>query len=222
LLACVAELGVRLEAGWHAGDVIDHGADRIAGVGGREGAVQHVDALDFLRRDQAPARRESGAIAQVVGQQDAVGVHHRTGAVAGARSAGGQHGVVVVADEALAHQQAGQVFERVFAVGGVDGLLDLLGGDAFDGGWYLGWQRGGPAARDGDGAQHFEGRFLCPCIGGQDGNEGRDERRVAKFHADSLPRMGIQIAWRARRGGVKATESASDGSGPHCGRTKRR
>jgi hypothetical protein len=56
-------------------------------VGGRERAVQHVDAFDLSGVDQRPARREAGAVAEQVRQQDAVGVDQRTRAVAGARGA---------------------------------------------------------------------------------------------------------------------------------------
>mmetsp|Transcript_65310 Transcript_65310/g.154269 ORF Transcript_65310/g.154269 Transcript_65310/m.154269 type:complete len:388 (-) Transcript_65310:1738-2901(-) len=140
-LGAGAQLGIGLEPRRHAGLVVHHRADRVAGVCGRERPVHHVHPLDFLGRHQPPARREAQAahaVAQVVGQQDAVGVDRRAGAVAGARGAAGQDGVVVVADVALAHQQAGQVLERVFRVGGVDRALDVLAGDGLAGGRDVG------------------------------------------------------------------------------------
>ena len=148
-----ADLPVGFKLCGHARDVVQHRAHRVARVGGRKPAVEHVHALDLLGRDQHPARRVGGAVAQVVAQQNAVGKHHGPRRVARARRAGGQHGVVVVADVALAHQQAGQVLERVFAVGGVDRVLDLLARHAFDGGGDLRGQRGGLATADGDHAQ---------------------------------------------------------------------
>src|SRR3989344_5711685 len=127
-----------------------------ARVGGREGAVHHVGAFDLVGADHAPARREgqpAHAVAQEVRQQDAVGVDGRARAVAGARGAAGEDCVVVVADVALAHQQAGEVLEHVFAVGGVDGARDLVTGDAVRGGGDLRGQRGGARGGHGDDAE---------------------------------------------------------------------
>ena len=67
--------------------------------------------------------------------------------------------MVVVANIALAHQQAWQIFERVFAVGGVDGLLDLLTRDPFDGGRNLSRQGSRLTAGDGHHAERFNRRF---------------------------------------------------------------
>ncbi|WP_305807105.1 hypothetical protein, partial [Stenotrophomonas sp. YIM B06876] len=80
--------------------------------------------------------------------------------------------MVVVADVALAHQQAGEIFERVLAVGGVDALLDLLVRDALHGGGDLRRQRGRLAAGDGDDAQFFDGCIGGLCPGGQADGEG--------------------------------------------------
>ena len=160
-----AGLGVGLELRRHARHVVDHGADRVAWVGGREGPVHHVDALDLLGRDHAPARREAqpaDPVAEVVRQQDAVGIHRRPRAVARTRGAAREDGVVVVADVALAHQQAGEVLERILAVGGVDGALDLLARHAFHRCRNLGGQRGGLAsADDGDDPQVLGGCCVC-------------------------------------------------------------
>ena len=152
-----ADLAVRLELGRHARDVVHHRAHRVARIRGGERAVKHVHPLDLLGRDQHPARRIGGAVAQVVGEQDAIGKHHGPRRVARARGAGGQDGMVVVADVTLAHQQAGQVLEGVFAVGGVDRVVDLLARHALDGGGDLRGQRGGLAAGDGDHAQFLDG-----------------------------------------------------------------
>ena len=67
--------------------------------------------------------------------------------------------MVVVADIALAHQQAGKVLQRVLAVGGVDALLNLLFGHALNRGGNLFGQRGGMATVDGDDAEGFGGRI---------------------------------------------------------------
>ena len=151
---------MHLELIGHARDVVDHGAHRVAGIGRRERSVEHVDALDFLGRHQAPARREGRAVAEQVRQQDAVGIDQRARAVARARSAAREHRVVVVADVALAHQQAREILQRIFAVGGVDGLGDLLAGDAFDGGRNLRRQRGRPGRRHGDRAERARRRVI--------------------------------------------------------------
>ena len=129
-LMAVANPRVRFEARGHAGLVVDHRAHRVARIRRRERPVHHVDAADLLGRHQPPARREGGAIAEQVGQQDAVRIDQRTRAVAGAGRARGQHRVVVVADVALAHQQAGQVLERVLGVGRVDVAGDVLARNA--------------------------------------------------------------------------------------------
>ena len=65
--------------------------------------------------------------------------------------------MAVVADVALAHQQAGQVLERILAVGGVDRVLDLRARHAFDGRGNLRGKRGGLATGDGDDAQLARG-----------------------------------------------------------------
>ena len=142
---------------WHAGHIVHHGTCGVAGVGGRKRAVHDIHTLNFFGRDQAPARRVvaavGDAIAQKIGEQNPVRIHGRARAIARARCAGGEDGVVVIADIALAHQQAGQVFEGVFAVRGVDAGLDFLAGDAFDGGRNLRGQRAGLAAVDSDHAK---------------------------------------------------------------------
>ena len=153
ILMMVAQLRMGFERLRHACDVVDHGADRIARVGRRERPVQHVDAGDLLRRHQAPARRERGAIAEQVRQQDAVGIDQRTRAVAGARGAGGQYRVVEVADVALAHQQAREVLQHVLGVDRVDRRFRLVAGDALHRGRDLRRQRGRAHAGDGDRAE---------------------------------------------------------------------
>ena len=186
------DFAVRLELRRHACDVVDHRAYRIAGVGGRERAVENVDPLDLFGRDQHPARRVGGAVAQVVAQQNAVGKHHGPRWVASARGARGQHGVVVVTDVALAHQQTGQVLERVLAVGGVDRVLDLLARHAFDSGGDLRRQRCGLATGDGDDAQLFDrhavGRLRQHGRGpgeGQGEGAGHGQRHAAFAHGNS-------------------------------------
>ena len=230
----VADLDVGFKLGRHAGDVIDHGADRVTGVGGGERAVHHIHPLDLFRRDQAPAWRIRGAVAQVVGQQNAVGVHRRTRAVAGARGAAGEHGVVVVANVALAHQQAGQVFERVFAVGGVDGLLDLLARDALDGGGNLRWQRGRRAAVDGDDAQRFDrgihqrgggGRSLRGCRENerQRNRKSQGERQGQTiFPHGKSPKISTKYGSSPDGTGVKRYQFNSSGERRRAARGQRR
>ena len=48
--------------------------------------------------------------------------------------------MVVIPHIALTNDQAGQVFERIFAVSRVDSLLDLLPRHPLNGGRNLGWQ----------------------------------------------------------------------------------
>ena len=153
ILDVVTGFRMRLETLGHARHVIDDGADRIAGIGRRERAVQHVHALDFLRRHQAPTRREAGAVAEKIRQGDAVGIDQRTRAVAGAGGARGQYGMVVIADVTFAHQQAGEVLQGILGVGGVDPGFDLLAADAFHRGRDLGRQRSRLRADDLDGAE---------------------------------------------------------------------
>ncbi len=193
-LVLVADLAMGLELRRHARDVVHHGAHRVACVCGGEGAVEHVHPLDLLGCDQHPARCVGGAVAQVVAQQDTIGKHHGARRIARAGGAGGQHGVVVVADVALAHQQAGQVLEGVFAVGGVDRVLDLLACHALDGGGNLRGQRGGLATGDGNHA-----KFLDGCIGdvsglcergnnraqGKGKGTGHSQRHAASAHENS-------------------------------------
>ena len=197
-----AGLHMRFELAWHAGHEVNHGADRVARIGGGERAVHHIDALDFLGRYQAPARRKGRAVAQVVGQQDAIRVDRRTGAVAGARCAARQHRVVVVADVALAHQQAGKVFQRVLAVGRIDRLFDLPAGDAFHGGGYLRGQRGRPAAGHGDGAE-FTNRGSGGLLSEGASRQGRQQRR-----GDGLELWVHEYSGFLDRPGQAATQEA--------------
>jgi hypothetical protein len=55
---------VRFQPGRHACHVVDDRARRVAGVRRRERAVEDVDALDLLGRDERPSRREAGAVAE--------------------------------------------------------------------------------------------------------------------------------------------------------------
>ena len=137
------QLHIRFESLRHTGDVINDGAHRVTGVGRRKRAVHHIDTLDFFGRDHAPAGGVGRTIAQVVGQQNAIGIHRAACAVASARRSTGKHRMVVVTDIALAHQQAGEISQSVFAVSGVDRFFYLLLGDALHGGGYLGGQRSG-------------------------------------------------------------------------------
>src|SRR6185369_18004133 len=110
-------------------------------------------------------------------------------AVAGAGGAGRQHGMVVVADIALAHQQAWQVFERVFRIAGVDLLLDLRAGNAFDRGRDLGRQGSWMVAGDDDGAYELERRF--PFVVGksrrrEDGQHGGGQGNETGVHDASF------------------------------------
>ena len=96
--------------------------------------------------------------------------------------------MVVVADVAFAHQDAREVFERVFAVGGVGGAGQLLARDAFHRGRNLGRQRRGLAT--GNNCHHAEG--LCghvcrSCSGGlRQGDErecgGHSQRDAMQLH----------------------------------------
>jgi hypothetical protein len=124
---------MHLELVGHTRDVIDDRAHGVAGECSRKRAVQHIDAFDLLGSDEAPARREARAIAQQVRKQDSVGVNQRPGAVARSRGPTGENRVVEVADVSLAHEQAWEILERVFAVSRVDGLGDLLASHSFYG-----------------------------------------------------------------------------------------
>ena len=157
-----AELHVAFERLGHARHEVDDGTRRIAGVGRGKRAVEHVDALDLLGRDERPARREAGAIAEQVRQQHAVRVNERACAVAGARCARGKHRMIVVADVALAHEQAREVLERVFGVGGVDRLFDFAPREAEQSRRDLERQRHRAIADDADPLQrfHFDGGEL--------------------------------------------------------------
>jgi len=80
--------------------------------------------------------------------------------------------MVVVAVVALAHIQAGQVLERIFGIGGIDGGIDLAARDAFDGGGDLGGQRADTLAGDGDGT-----KVLVGAPGGQGRRAGQGSQQ---------------------------------------------
>ena len=179
----------------HARDVVHHRTCGVASVFGGVGAVEHIDALDFLGRDKAPARCVVGAVgnavAEKIGQQNAVRIDHRTHAVARAGRARGENRVVVVADVALAHHEAGQVLERVFAVGGIDARGDLFARHAFDGDGELRGQIAGLATFDGDGIQRFFLRGVGDFVGVGVGirmrqhGDAQHERHQRAFHFSS-------------------------------------
>ena len=129
------------------GDAQD-AADRIAGVGGGERSVQHVEMVDGLRRDHAPARR---ADAVVVGDQrgyrDVVDEHQRARAGIDAPGARGERRLRI-AEVALAEEHARQVSGGVLHVDGIDRVLDAF---AVDGGL-----RGGEFRRSIAGALAFD------------------------------------------------------------------
>ena len=77
--------------------------------------IQHVDRIDLLAADQVPARRVGVAVAKQVGEQQAVGVDQRAGALHGAGGAR-RDDRIAVADVALADLQAGHVFDDVLGI----------------------------------------------------------------------------------------------------------
>ena len=153
VLAEARHARVQLELVRHARHVVDDGADGVAGIRRRERPVEHVDALDLLGSHEAPARRERCAVAEQVRDQDPVDIDERPGAVVGTRSAGCEHGMVVIADVTLANDQAREILQRVLGVGRVDSNADVLAVDALDRGRNLRRQRRRPPADDRDGAE---------------------------------------------------------------------
>ena len=216
---------MRLEAPRHARHEVDDGAGRVAGVGGAERPVQHVDALDLLGRDQPPARRVRRTVAEQVRQQDAVGVDQRARAVAGARGAAGEHGMVEVADVALAHIEARQVLQRILGVAGVDAALDGGCVDALGGGGNLQRQRRRPAAGDDDAFERARRRRSRRVVGGgvrrlRVGGQGRLRLRLGGGSHLQQHRSdrGSQRGRQARRG----TDGASAGADTDRGAGRRR
>ena len=227
----VAGLDVRFEPGRHARDEVDDRTGRVARIGGRERSIHHVDALDFLRRDEPPARRVVGAVcdavAQVVRQQNAVGIHGGSRAVAGARGTCRQDGVVVIADVALAHQQTGQVLQCIFAVGRVDAGFDLFARHALDGGRDLCGQRGRTPAGHGDDAERLHALMgfvceRCPCrCRGRGSRRLRQRRCVLRQGRHCQPRK--RCAERERKKGLVQVKFSAPprGGAPLQGRWRR-
>jgi hypothetical protein len=120
------------------------------------------------------------AVAEQVGDQHAVDVDERAGALLGARAARGD-GAVAVADEALAHEQAGQVAQAILDVDHVLFGKPLRGDTLGDG--RQGRCEGGPRAADG----HFRQGLLAFGGAGQRRaqRENRQQNRMS-FHVVTL------------------------------------
>ena len=118
------------------------GTGRITRQHCRVGAVNNGCRLDFLAADQAPACRVGVAIADQVGQQQAIGIDQRTGALhRSCRPCRDDR--VAVANIALADLQAGGVFEDILRIHDVH-VAGLLASDlglgrrvAGNSGWAL-------------------------------------------------------------------------------------
>ena len=127
LQRCRRALTVAFELLRHARLDLDHGADRVAGIGRRERPVEHVDRGDLFRRDHPPFRRGVGVVvADQRREQHAVGIDQaaRAGADAG-RARGDRR--LGVADMALAHEDVGKIAQRILGIDDVGGLCDFLG-----------------------------------------------------------------------------------------------
>jgi hypothetical protein len=124
-------LRVRFKLVRHAGRHVDYRTHRIARIQRRKRSVHYIDALDFLRRDHAPARRITVTVAQQIRQQQIVRIHQRPGADQRAGRARGDD-AVGIADEALAYLQRRQILERVFGIDHVDAVGHLFAGNGFD------------------------------------------------------------------------------------------
>ena len=122
-------VGIELEMIRHAGGDGDGRADGIAGIAGREGAIEHIDAADILRRGDAEMRAGGAVVvADGGGHHHAIDKDQVAGAGAKARGAGGDR-VLGIAIMAFAHDQRRREFQHVFGIDGVDLFLRLGGGD---------------------------------------------------------------------------------------------
>ena len=121
----------------HMRGQVDDPTHGIAGVDRAERAIGHVHLIDLGRCDKAPARREGIGIAEQIGDQHTIGVKQRLGAGDGAGGARGND-AVAIANIALTHLDAGQIFDRLGSRHGVDTGADVIGGHAFDHGRHLG------------------------------------------------------------------------------------
>ena len=123
-------LGGDLQLLGHSRGDLHDAAKRIARKLRREGTIEHVNPVDFLGRNEAPARRPFGVVvADKRRQQQIVGVDEAARRGIDAPGAGLQHRLVV-AVVAFAKKQTRRVFERVFRVDNVDLFLDVLARDA--------------------------------------------------------------------------------------------
>ena len=174
---------------------LQHAADGVARVHGGERAIEKVDALDFLRRNHAPARcGVAVVVAEQVRQQDVIGIDQcaRTGAQApGAR---GEHGLIV-ASVSLAHKQTRQIFDRVLGIDHVDRLVDLLPRDPFGGLrkliLFLHRRGSGDKAAPG-GRRHRQGRWWRTI-------DRRDRACGGASRCCALRALRLHNDWRQRR-----------------------
>ena len=103
-----------------------HAPCAVAGIQGGERSVDDIDTRDFLGRHHAPAWRIAVTVAEEIGQQQPVGIDNRARAVDRARRAN-RNDAVAIADVALAHQHARQIFQRLGRGHGVDRFGDQSG-----------------------------------------------------------------------------------------------
>jgi hypothetical protein len=107
-----------------------HPPDGVARIGRRERPVEKVDPRDGIRRDQIPVRRSPGVVvADQRRDQQIIIIDQRPCARSEPPGPGRQHRLIV-AVVALAHEQARQIFDGIFGVLEIDGLIDLFGRDA--------------------------------------------------------------------------------------------
>lgn len=123
------DLGVGFESFRHAGRHQHDATHRIAGVEGRERAVDNIYAFDLFGRDHAPTRRGGKTVVGEIGKQQAIRIDNRLRT--GDRRIGAHlYNGVAVADVTFAHMDAGQVLDHFGGRDGVGGFGDLPGGDA--------------------------------------------------------------------------------------------
>ena len=121
--------GRNLQLFGHARRDLQNAAKRIARILSGERTVQKIDALDFLRRDQAPPRRADGVvIADQRGQQKVVGINELLAEELTPQV--GSAGQPACRRYCVYAQKARHVFDGVFRVDDVDRAFDLLARDA--------------------------------------------------------------------------------------------
>ena len=155
------ERAERLGSLGRAGGDVDDAAHRIAGIAGRIGAIDDIELARLGGADDSPGGREGEAVAEKIGDDEAVDHHQRPRALRGVGAANACHGIVV-AEETRAHEDVRRIFDQILDIGRIN-CRELLFAEADRQAAWFDADR--PVALSDDEDRLFEFPGLCRCGG---------------------------------------------------------